>query len=368
MNCPKCNTVLSENSVVCPGCGEKVALNAQKEKTDLAIQKAKGVISNAFSNTMFLVYTIILSVISVIYLVSSILSLTSFNIPSIIINVLITIFAIVSTVSAWMLYGNSQSRDPKTVKNLRFFPAVEHVFSVIICVFGGFVSAFILVIGFLGSTILSAIKDNMAAVSDFLSGFFGEESTESVSAVVDALDNLINMGAAVLIVLAIVIAVVLMFYLVNYSMVFGKIKKYWITLSGACETGDYNLTVKPPRIRLFIFGGLAVVEAVACMVVLSDVMTAIMTLVLGGYFVISALIFSSVHEAAKKAVEEKEREELLLNEISEKTEDEIRMAEKRRQDEFMAMMKQTVAKSANSNVSSEAEAPKPEETSDNANT
>ena len=62
MICPRCNSEISEASIICPVCGDWYAASAQKERVDNLKANTKSIVHESFKSNLFLAMTILMTV------------------------------------------------------------------------------------------------------------------------------------------------------------------------------------------------------------------------------------------------------------------------------------------------------------------
>ena len=66
MTCPRCNSEISEASIICPVCGDWYAASAQKERVDNLKANTKSIVHESFKSNLFLAMTILMTMIAVV--------------------------------------------------------------------------------------------------------------------------------------------------------------------------------------------------------------------------------------------------------------------------------------------------------------
>ena len=116
MICEKCGATVSEGTLICPTCGEKVALADQERKIKEAKGQVTGILVEAFASKQFLILTICLTTICVFSFLAVIGSCLPFNLWNFVVNLLIAIFSLISTIACWKLHGKKVPCNGENVK------------------------------------------------------------------------------------------------------------------------------------------------------------------------------------------------------------------------------------------------------------
>ena len=317
MNCKQCNQPIAENELFCKHCGYKGPQEEQKVKVAEAKQRLRDILIPQCHTPIFLIFTICFTIMTI----SQVASIFTGGFG----NILPAIFMIVGTVGLW---GSRGAKDNahlvKKIKKASAYDAyVKVIYSIIVT---------LLTIAFFGMIIVYIIV---------------LVNTMDYSAEIPILD--------------IVKAVLTMFLIwIIPTLIIGAIggiyesrRDYFKALSKYAETGEYT-EESAPVVGSYILGGWSIfcglgtflssmlttvlsgmmlgfieglgnaealsvfktvldfVEKLLVSNMIANIIAGISTLILGGYYILSAVWMSKTHEALSAArLEVKESEEAL---------------------------------------------------------
>lgn len=304
MQCTKCNSPVDEGALYCKACGNQFAVNEQKQKVNECLTNTKDLIVKKMKTPIFLVVAILFTVV----FIGQLSSMLSGGIGSIISGILPFIFMLITTIGLWKCYAAKGTAGvSKSLRQASIFDAYTRVMHTISIVLLSIAAAVLFVICILGGGLFDAIA--------------GSEEAEGTTSGIIA-------GIVVLVIFGIAITVVSIF-----KGIYAKRRAYFIGLSNTMESGQYTAD-KAPVIGSYVLGGYDVISAIFPIVLavlgtalinslLGDVfaemgeigelintflvsmmsglvLSAISSVVSGGYLILSAVWMASVHKAQKE--------------------------------------------------------------------
>lgn len=317
MICKKCGCNVSEDALICPTCGEKVALERQVERLKIANQAVKDTVVNSFNGNLFLVLGIFITILCGAYFINALVNLASLqtNFLGALVNIVVyglyAAFALVSTIITWKMYTKKAKVETSSVNNFNSFNSFGSVMSIVTTVFVGIVCALALLGSIIIVLFVDLVKENMEAAL---------ENMEDEN-VIEAVNQFLNLDSGTLIIIVIIVVALVMAYFVNLCISYKKMKNYVIVLSQTVATGNYKVVKRPPFIRLFIVGGVCSFFGLLSLVA-ADIFSFLLYVSLGCYLILSGVFFDSIHKALNNRMLELEKEKNIYEEISKASEEE----------------------------------------------
>ena len=361
MNCKKCNAHIADNALYCTACGDRTAVHAQKEKIHALKKKATGILKEQIHTPLFWVLAICITLITIfqiITLVNSFENLFDGGIAAIafVISATLCIFYVLSTIGAWkLLLSKNDATNEKDIKLFSFYPRVQRVIAILINILAGIVAGVLLLVGFIGGSLLSSIGDFSSNLSDSADSVEGGEAAADM---LGGIAELTGMGSAIMIILSILIAVVIMVAAISHGRAWRKIIKLLSTMSEVSMGNNYpRLDKNSSCVTLYIWGSLFGVGSVALLALEVEFISILPGIATGAFMFVFALFFQSFHneeEANRKLLA---KENAKLEEINEEIDGRLRGEEiKRREDtearmqQMMAMMMTNMSQNKNGNM------------------
>ncbi len=344
MTCKKCGATLSEDTLICPTCGEKVALANQEEKVKATKQKVSDVLTESFSSKLFLALTICLTVTCVFSFIAAIGSIVHFSLWNLVKNLLLAIFSLISVLACWKLHGKKVPCNGENVKKYNKYNSLAAVLETISAVFTGIICFLILIVFVLGGA--CSLSAGKAA---------GSTGTDEGAAAGGALAG---MGVG-LIIIGILVVVAVMAIVINIVIAYKQTKNYGKALADTADSNQYKPSRKPPYIRLFIIGGFIALGGLMTILsslfmnslitgivgsldlgesadmvdkfvgqatsgnFLTNFMDALPELAAGGYLIITALFFKSIDNKEEALAVELTQAQEEYDQIATRTEAEV---------------------------------------------
>lgn len=351
MNCNVCNTELKENELFCSNCGEQVALNNQKNEVEKAKNNAKNILLEIFSNKMSLVYFIFLSIVTVFSFVSTINCLINRNWIMLIISLSSFTAALFTTINGWKLYAKKADNPGKSISKLGDYCKFLKAMSIVGLVFTCIVSFILLLLG----GIVSAAAD---IAGDFIGGLAeiaGSLDAETADLVFKFEGIIKDVGFVIMLVIAFVCSL-LIFIVVNLMKTYSNTKAFYQVLGKSYTQGEYDINVKVPVVRSYIFGSILAIFGVTT--IISNWSVGLLFISIAAYTFISGLLFNTLHNAevanmqvvqaeinkynaieaeVKKFIAEQERAKKAEADLKEQ---ELRMAQQQQQIMMQQLMQQ----------------------------
>lgn len=335
MNCKKCNAELHEGDLFCPECMDKFAVNEQKEKVAEVSKVAKNTVLKQLNNIMFLVMAICFSVMVLPTVISTFTGLPM----SILTNALELIFSIITVVGLWMGYTAKETSDlNKILRRASIYDAYTSVMCTIAIVFLAIGAAAATILSFLGGSLFSGASSSL-----------GGNSQAQVEG--DALIGGIISAIVVILVFGVIIAIVSIM-----KSIYKSRRKYFVALGASTVSGEYKVE-KAPIVGSFVIGGLSILSAIPSFLfgllkeifltpVLANlgefgsfingildgmiggmIFTALGSLVVGAYYIISGIWIKTTHEAQLQNGAAVAAEQAALEKLEAETEAAIREVE-----------------------------------------
>ncbi len=352
MNCTKCNAALADDAIFCPECGDQFAVNEQRAKVSEAFANTKNLIVKQLKTPIFLVVAILFSVV----FASNTINMISGGIGGVISGLLPCIFMLIATIGLWKAYTAKETAGVnKALRQASIYDAYTSVIYTIAIVLLSILGAIMFILMLLSGSLLSGAAEGLGA----------EEASDSL------MGGGIIAAIVVLVVFAVIITIVSIF-----KGIYKKRRKYFVALGETAETGKYT-AVKAPVIGSYVVGGVTVISAVFPIVmafagraiitslvgpylasmgemgdmvndlldslfagaILSSITSGLMSLVSGGYLILSAVWMANVHKAEVANRETVKVECARLEALEVATKEAVFAAEKKRRDEEDAARK-----------------------------
>lgn len=306
---------------------ELEALKKEKSgKCNVLKKNVAGIVTKNMHSPMFIVYAALLSIYTVIAVIGAVTSISDSWITSLI-SLLFTIPAIVSVVCAWKLYASKETVTADKMKGLRSFVAFAQVISVLIMIIVCILAVILVIGGNLLANMAGGLGDSLGGLSDALTsiGQAGVEGGEELGDIASGASDAVNTVSTTFRIIIFVVAALLVFIFGNVVSTFSKDKKHFKFIEDAVTSGSYNVNVKVPKVRSFIYG--SVIAVMGCMMFTVSVFSALQIVCLGGYVFVTALVFMNIHNGACQNQRELSAAEAELAEIEEEINEARREAE-----------------------------------------
>ncbi len=316
MKCSICSAELNETDLYCASCGDKFALNAQKEKLDAVLENGKDTIRQQAHNPLFLIASLCFTLVFVF----KVISMVTGGIFGIITGILPFVFMLITVIGMWRAYAAKPGANISgALRSASIYDAYQRVMYtisiVLVCIVGAF-------------TLIIMITDSakfISAFSEASSDLGGEAAKVAI--------------VPILIVVA-VFAVIITVLSVLRS-VYANRRAYFCSLAEAAEKGSTGIR-KAPVVGSYVIGGYYVLSTVISIVAVSlltslinkflsallgsevdglseivgllfagSIISNLPTLLLGLYYILSAAWASRIYAAkrANDAIIAKERDE-----------------------------------------------------------
>ena len=288
MNCPKCNTQLDDNAVICPVCGDHFAVEMQRNKFWQTREKTYTILSDVIHSRLFLIFSIFLSVLCGTFLLSAI----QFDL----ISALCFAFSLIGLIGAWQLYsGKSQRPDAPKIKQLRFLPKtlkiIYNVFYVLVIV--------VTVICIIALSMIQPMIDMMAEegfdIMETVAQAFYEEGLLTYEESLEIAAFKINDYLGTILVALIIAMAIVTVVLVLMTIAFKKMQKFTEALLDTCQTGTYQTPKKFSHKFVFTMGIIIAIPG-AFSILGGMVVAALSPIALGGYMITFSLLMKEINE------------------------------------------------------------------------
>ncbi len=284
MNCPKCNRPMPIGAAICSECGTDVGeANAFLGLTS----KTLVVIRKKLSSPLFLVYTILTTLLAVFSLVDGITLLTR-DIVTAGFDIIVAVGAGFSTYAAWKLYISRDDKIlAKDIKMLGAYSIAMMIVTTIGTVFVGMVALIVGVVCIIGGLLVGLLGNAEDIIKTAVETL---ELSEQIST--DELMTVLKNAGIIIAIAGAVLAFVVIFTSVNVVLLYKSERKYTNRLSEAYESGKYDIK-KYPKIRPWIFGVFFVFASISSFALSPT--TGLVYLSMGAYLAVSSLWFKSIH-------------------------------------------------------------------------
>lgn len=364
MNCTKCNATLADEAIYCAECGDQFAVNAQRAKVGEAFAKTKTILVNQTKHPIFLVVAILFSVM----FASQVITMFSGGISGIFSGILPFIFMLLATIGLWKTYAAKEAAPLEaSLRSASIYDAYTSVMYTIYIVLLSIFGAITAIIMLLGGKLVSD------QVSDI--GAQAQAQTGSDMGAGEVADSAMSFGIVAAIVVIVVFAIAITIVAL-FKSIYKKRRMYFKALAETAATGKYA-PAKAPVIGSYIVGGAtalgaifpfalafagdAIADALFADVLLglgdvgktimdliktmlsdataSFAVSGILSLVIGGYLVLSAVWMDMTHKAEASNRDLIKSECATLDAIEMATKDAIFAAEKQKRDAEAAIKK-----------------------------
>ncbi len=327
MNCPKCNAELPNDALFCTQCMDRLAVEQQKIKVEEAKAKAKGIVGKQLHSTVLLIVAICFSAM----FLSLVGSMLTGGIAGFLVNLLPFIFMLLTVIGLWSGYASKEGADLNKILNrISIYDAYNSVMYVIYMVLVIIAGVILAVASFAGGELIAGLFS--------LLGGGSEEDVEAAAA-------LGGIGAflIVIVILAIVVTVISLM-----RSVYKNRRRFFVELGTATRSGYYKIA-KAPVIGSYVIGGYHVLSVVPALLFIlskntfmasilsnlgafgsllsgildgmgvSMIISGIGNLIIGAYYILSAVWMKSTHENQCKANSDIITEEATLKRIENDT-------------------------------------------------
>lgn len=289
MICPFCHNEIADTSLVCPFCDENVAVHAEREKCDAISKGWRNVLGATLHKPLFLVGLILMALINVALFMNIVLDIRT---PyAMIIDCIPFVFAVLTLVSMIQVYAKKDAPERNDMKFLSMYMLWQYIGGIISTVLASFISVALLFVGFASK----AIVDNFDQFAEEAMKSVGEEYAQEMQQVLDVMRNFKELGSTAILIICVLSAVILMFFVINYMLTFARANKFYAKVIASVDANVGQATIKAPVKRMYIFGVLIVLGGIGSVSITNFAGAA--TVALGGYLFVSGLLFNSIVSA-----------------------------------------------------------------------
>lgn len=309
MNCDYCNTPLRDDDLVCGNCGDRVAERTQTKKIDNLKKNLVSVFSTNFKSPLALVLAIAMSVIALSNFVSALSDIENFI--GLAIGLLIGIVALIDAIGIWKLWASKAELTPKSVNAFKGYVNLQKTLNTIALVIFDILGALLTI---LAVALLVAIDSLGEGLEEFLYEF-GDVMGDEITAGLEMAKDVISMGPAILLIVALVLTAAVTAYFVLFNRALKRVIKYTNTLSTSIEYSAYKNQDEPPYTSLFVFGVFSILGGF----IGGGVWAILSGIAFGAYLIVTALLFKNIHEEAQKHNASIDAETAVLEDITRRT-------------------------------------------------
>lgn len=308
MICPRCNSEISEVSIICPVCGDWYAASAQKERVDNLKSKTRTIAHESFKSKLFQAMTILMTV------AAAAKALTCFSFTAgdgrVSFNFDFTvIFFIIAAVFCWQARSSTNPiLSGDHLGRIAFLDSVQAVLLVIAAVLIGLVALLCFAMIGIGSAVIAeAWGEIEPEIQELLSG----EELKLVS------DLLLNQAGLLFAVMAFILLIATAFCVWG-SIIYFQRKRYLKDAEDSLT--EYNIEKAPPYTSAIVYASISLFSTVVTFG--TTVFTAgfsfaslVGTLALDCYIIVSTVWMTRLHRDELANNAEIENESAILNNL-----------------------------------------------------
>jgi len=319
MNCSYCNSEITEDTLICPGCNQQVAINRQSKKIDEVKQRQKTAFEEIFKSKWFLAYSIVMSVIFLIHLLNVILNVninlfSFFGVTKLLIWISFIIAPLITMITSWKLFTGKDPLTEDSLLGLRKFPSFyRSVFKVI----RGIAILITTLVG-IGLIIISTTAkkaiDNISSVSNHINDLGGEGISSLLNGASDLLSSSVVLLVIICVVLAVLVFLAIHFFVKTYNM----IDTHYDTLAQLFTTGIYPTNFKYPATRTYVVAGIFIALGLPSFIG-GKISLGLCLFANGIYLILAGLFFSHTEKVQSKFYLELQKENNVLGDIRKRT-------------------------------------------------
>ena len=337
MFCPNCNNEVADGTLVCNTCGAPVARIEQEHKVAAAKEAVGNSVKKWFLSPLFIVIASIVSLLALFDVIATIVGLADFTFTSVIFglvfNMIPAIFLIIATVAVWKIVASRKAPiDGANIKKVAKYFGVMRGMQIVYVVLTAILGTFFIMLGMLAITGEGAvILDILEFFMELLIDVDGIKDIADLPPVYFTLTSAVELladfgeGDFAMVGLSVFVVAFLMFVRINFAAAYGNARNHLNKLAD-CASGNADpaaLQVKPPFMRMFILAG-----ADLLLLIIPNAMLEYYTNCFASFFVsatiiildiallvVTGVMFILVRKQATAAVEQLNKETLVLNDI-----------------------------------------------------
>lgn len=307
MICPRCNSEISDASIICPVCGDWCAASAQKERVDALKANTKSIVHESFKSNLFLAMTILMTV------AAAAKALTFFSFTAgegrVSFNFDFTvIFFIIAAVFCWQARASTNPiLSGDHLGRVAFFDTVEWILLLIAsCLLGLVALLCFAVIGIANEIMAEAWIEIEPLLTEAL-------SRKELGLVTDIF---LNKAGLLFGVMAIVFLLVAAFYI--WGCIIHRRRKIYLKSFGD-SINEYNISKPAPYTGAIVYASLnllSVFTGFDSTVFMGGLFASLIgTLAINGYIIVSAVWMTRLHRDELANNAEIENESAILNNL-----------------------------------------------------
>ena len=319
MICPTCKSEIPDGSLICPSCQEEIEAKKLREKCEATRKGWHDTLGKEFHKPVFLILLISLAVVVVGEVLSAIGVLKT-SLPAFIIMLIFCIAMAISLVASIKLYAKKQF-DAKDMKGLTSMCSLMVFFCVLATIAVSIFAVLLVIAGAALASVASSAGSTMgeigSAAGDAAEAAGSADISSRIEQIFGNLQSALNVGAGVLVVITIVVAVLLIAFFVNYTLTYSRAKKFYRSLMKSADGLVGQTQIVAPVKRLYVFGVITLIASIG--VFASMGVTGIYTLGLAAYTFVTGLFFKDVAATYEANVAKLASEEAELKHAEEET-------------------------------------------------
>lgn len=333
MNCPACKQAIDDDALYCPHCNTHVAERAQETRIELKKKKTLDCIREGMSAPLFLVLAIALSVIALTNTINCFDALLHLKDAwfSLLVAIAPLVGVIISVVGSWKLYIRKDALNVNDMRKLELYPKIMKIMCIIASVAAGIVCGLFLILVVLVGVLLNGASNDI----DDITSELGDLDISGAEELGDALETLLDGGAAIVVILGLLVVALIMTVVICMVKSYGKTARFYGELASSAERNRTPNTTAAPNVLLWIMGVLVAIVALPTLFG-GEIISGLEMVAVATYFIVNALFFKNLNQKVSVAVQELRDEEQKLDKIKEETAAMMiaaENAERRRRDE-----------------------------------
>ena len=314
MNCPCCNSPLTEKEIVCPACKARVAQLAQEAKVHKLSHETGVSCLKGLRERIFLIYSVFLSVITIFAVADVVTGFLHFDLSEIIniaVSLALAAFTVVSAIAAWKIYIlRNGDVDSKNVRMLTIYPKLQIIINIAKSVMYGVSMIPLGIVLLFARSYVSGDADRMQYVETMLELLGAEEMFGTTEGLIHSYTHVLGFDLITISLLAIAVCMARV-------VMMRRLGKYITMLANVADGDEFKRYTRLPTLLLWAFGTVAFVSGI--LEALTDPIGALLNLSTAGYLVVSAIMFKRIADEMDYAIRKLEDEKKALMNITEAT-------------------------------------------------
>ena len=303
MICPRCNSEITDGTLICPVCGDWCAASVQKEYVDNLKAQSKSIVHNSFRSKLFQAMAILMTITAATRLISCFTLTTGAGNASFNLDLTVIIY-ILAAIFCWTAHTSS---DPNLAAHhlgrVSFFDAANWIIMLIGACFLGLLVPICFALINIGNDIFA---EAWGEIEPELSPLLSSEEMELIQ---DLLLNNVGLLFGILAFVFLIAAAVLVWLCIIHY----KRRKYMKKVAESIVLEKYNVEKAPPYLSAIVYAGIGLFGSLTSLstVVFTNgfaFLSLASTIALDCYLIVSAIWMTQLHkeELANNTVIENE--------------------------------------------------------------